>query len=76
MSVTDIVKQSPTTRVGVRIRAKKGNSGFDYQQAANFLHKIMVVRTLTKKTILLPSRQLTKKTVGMRRRKLYKKMLK
>ena len=51
-------------RVTVRIRAKMGNSGSDYQQAANFPHKIMVVRTLTKKTVV------------MRRRKSYKKTLK
>ena len=40
--------------VTVRIRAKMSNSGSDYQQAANFPNKIMVFRTLTKKTILLP----------------------
>jgi hypothetical protein len=28
------------------------NSGFDYQQAANFPNKIMMVRTLTKKTMV------------------------
>ena len=42
--------------VTVRIRAKMSNSGFDYQQAANFPHKIMVIRTLTKKMIISPLR--------------------